>query len=651
LLAAGCRTPPFPADDAMRTRVRLLRIDDTRRDEPAFLDSALAGTTSRADRGRAALTAGRLGGSAHLSALRLLAADGAADSSASADALFALGLLKDTVSVPLASRHLRASGPAGGVLAVRAAWLLGEVGEPARAVIVESLADRSLSATARGALLLAAARLKPVPAAAVVQWATSADSVVAWRAAYALARGRSAAGVRTLLSVAGSPFASVREQAARGLGRALAGDSLRDLAAAALLQLIADPEPRVRVNAVRSLATYGQGSADRVVAALGDTDAGVRLTAAGALDGVLDSTPARWLTAFAADSAFVVQRAVAEGARKRGLTLRATQAWRTSRDWQRRAASVELDAVGAPSAALGRLSPWLRDQDVRVRAVAAGAIAALVDSAAVRTEVRHTLRVALADPDVGVRTAALQGLTTGATAGDLQDAIDAYALSIGDRDNDARLAFWPLADSAIGRPARPLPADLASRLDALPRPADPLERNVAARIPRFAAWRDSTSVARTVGWYLDRAREAGAAAPPVARLETGRGTIELRLAVEEAPLTVHNFVTLARRGYFDGQRFHRVIPNFVAQAGDPRGDGNGGPGYAIRDELNPLGYQRGTLGMALSGPHTGGSQFFITHSPQPHLDGGYTVFGQLLSGGEVLDRIVQGDRIVRITIH
>ena len=99
------------------------------------------------------------------------------------------------------------------------------------------------------------------------------------------------------------------------------------------------------------------------------------------------------------------------------------------------------------------------------------------------------------------------------------------------------------------------------------------------------------------------------------------------------------------------QLFHRVVPNFVVQAGDPRGDGNGGPGYAIRDELNRHRYLRGTLGMALSGPDTGGSQFFVTHSPQPHLDGGYTVFGQLADGADVLDRIVQGDRIVRVTLH
>jgi cyclophilin family peptidyl-prolyl cis-trans isomerase len=135
------------------------------------------------------------------------------------------------------------------------------------------------------------------------------------------------------------------------------------------------------------------------------------------------------------------------------------------------------------------------------------------------------------------------------------------------------------------------------------------------------------------------------------RIDTDRGRMELELFAADAPVTVHNFVALARRGYFDGLRFHRVVPNFVIQDGDPRGDGNGGPGYAIRDELNPHWYERGTLGMALSGPNTGGSQWFVTHAPQPHLDGGYTVFGQLRRGEDVLDRIVQGDRIARITIR
>ena len=115
-------------------------------------------------------------------------------------------------------------------------------------------------------------------------------------------------------------------------------------------------------------------------------------------------------------------------------------------------------------------------------------------------------------------------------------------------------------------------------------------------------------------------------------IDTDRGTIQFELAVLDAPLTVDNFVALARRGFFDGLSFHRVVPDFVVQAGDPRGDGEGGPGYTIRDELNQRPYVRGTLGMALDWADTGGSQFFITQSPQPHLDAKYTVFGRVLSG-------------------
>ena len=97
--------------------------------------------------------------------------------------------------------------------------------------------------------------------------------------------------------------------------------------------------------------------------------------------------------------------------------------------------------------------------------------------------------------------------------------------------------------------------------------------------------------------------------------------------------------------YFDGSTWHRVVPNFVVQDGDPRGDGWGGPGFALRDEMNPMRYETGTVGMALSGPDTGGSQFFITHSPQPHLDGIYTVFGRVVSGLGALAAIGQGERI------
>jgi cyclophilin family peptidyl-prolyl cis-trans isomerase/HEAT repeat protein len=138
---------------------------------------------------------------------------------------------------------------------------------------------------------------------------------------------------------------------------------------------------------------------------------------------------------------------------------------------------------------------------------------------------------------------------------------------------------------------------------------------------------------------------------PQATIVTGRGEIEIALYFDVAPLTVLNFIELARDGFYNGLTFHRVVPNFVVQGGDPRGDGWGGPPYYIRCECSDEPYRRGTVGMATSGKDTGGSQFFITLSPQPHLEGRYTAFGQVLSGMEVVDRITVGDLIETILIH
>jgi cyclophilin family peptidyl-prolyl cis-trans isomerase len=109
-------------------------------------------------------------------------------------------------------------------------------------------------------------------------------------------------------------------------------------------------------------------------------------------------------------------------------------------------------------------------------------------------------------------------------------------------------------------------------------------------------------------------------------------------------------VRLAERGYFDGLVVHRVVPNFVIQDGDPTGTGSGGPGYTIRCEYNRLRYEAGMVGMALSGKDTGGSQWFITHSPQPHLNGRYTIFARVVRGMDVVHRIVQGDRVRKVEI-
>jgi peptidyl-prolyl cis-trans isomerase B (cyclophilin B) len=135
-----------------------------------------------------------------------------------------------------------------------------------------------------------------------------------------------------------------------------------------------------------------------------------------------------------------------------------------------------------------------------------------------------------------------------------------------------------------------------------------------------------------------------------ATIETVRGNMVCELFAADAPMTVNNFVFLAREGFYDGVVFHRVIADFMIQGGDPTGTGSGGPGYRFKDEINPNLHGTGALSMANAGPNTNGSQFFITYKPQPHLDGKHTVFGRLIEGMDVLLKIKQGDAIKTIRI-
>ena len=143
------------------------------------------------------------------------------------------------------------------------------------------------------------------------------------------------------------------------------------------------------------------------------------------------------------------------------------------------------------------------------------------------------------------------------------------------------------------------------------------------------------------------------AAPLKAVLETDKGKIELDLAADDAPLTVANFANLVQRGFYDGVTFHRVVPGFVIQGGDPEGSGRGGPGYQFPDEFSPRLRHTGPgiLSMANAGPDTNGSQFFITLSATPHLDNRHSVFGKVAGGMDVVTKIRQGDRIIKATIE
>lgn len=139
------------------------------------------------------------------------------------------------------------------------------------------------------------------------------------------------------------------------------------------------------------------------------------------------------------------------------------------------------------------------------------------------------------------------------------------------------------------------------------------------------------------------------------KIQTNKGDIEIEFFAKDAPITVNNFVFLARDGFYDNVIFHRVIPRFVAQGGDPTGTGRGGPGYRFQDEVSrwnvPHKHEKGSLSMANAGPGTNGSQFFIVYAPQPHLDGKHTVFGRVTNGMNVALSLKNGDKMTTIEIY
>jgi cyclophilin family peptidyl-prolyl cis-trans isomerase len=232
--------------------------------------------------------------------------------------------------------------------------------------------------------------------------------------------------------------------------------------------------------------------------------------------------------------------------------------------------------------------------------------------------------------------------------------IDAYEQSLDDPVSEARIAVVRALGSATRNADVATTSAEESFVRRFPACDDYLVRRAAREVlPAVAArWGEVTPVEtgrtpedyREIALRLVLPAEQGGRLPQIV-IETDYGEISVTLFASEAPITVAALLQLADGHYFDGGVWHRVVPNFVIQGGDPRGDGWGGPGFSLRDENSRRRYGRGTMGMALSGPDTGGSQFFITHSPQPHLDGTYAVVGQVDEGVDVVDRITQGDRI------
>ena len=625
---------------------RLLQMSDARLTDEALIERSLTSPAAPL-RAAAARSIGQLRASAMSNRLRPLLLD--ADSAVAANAAFALGLLRDSGSVSALDSAVRT----GQAVAREAAWALGEIGEPARQVIEARLSDPSPK-TVRGELLLAAAKLRPVPVSGVARWLGDSDEEVVWRAAYAIARPLASAGARALLALTLHPSAAVRAQVARGLAKGTTGDSLAGPAIVHLAVLAADRDPHVRINALRAYATHGDSARLALIAAIRDPDANVRIAAARLLGDVMNRDLVRWSWLWDADTTFAYREALLGSAVRAGVWLPAMRTWADSSAWRNRAA-VAYALASAGSGRSRELTLSLaRDQDARVRAAAYALVGRALDSVELHPWSREALRHALADPDPLVRATVLNALRSRATAADFPLFLDSYRRARSDPAPDARLAAVRALAAAWRSDSAAVPPELASEVAALEAPADPLVRAAAGELSLLVTWKGVVGERRSLSWYEHLVRtlilQPDTAPPLLARIETERGAIVVELFAIDAPLTVHNFITLARTGFYKQTRFHRVVPNFVAQDGDPREDGSGGPGYVIRDELNSRRYGRGVLGMAHSGPDTGGSQYFLTLSPQPHLEGHYTAFGRVVDGMDVLDAIAQGDRIEQVLV-
>jgi|CXWL01.1.fsa_nt_gi cyclophilin family peptidyl-prolyl cis-trans isomerase/HEAT repeat protein len=638
----------------------LLMAEDRRQLDLTAMSRAI-GNPDGLVRRTAVVAVGRIGD--RRGAPLLVEALGDRDPAVVADAFFAIGLLADSANVPAIIARLRQPDTIDEAAAGEAAAALARSGgSVAIAALAEIIGGRTSITAARRDLLLPVALLESwrlaaqAPVAAILPYLTNPDDDLRWRATYTLARLRAPVAGNQLLRAARDKMPLVREAAIRPLTRAYA-DSAGLPPATVLAEVrraLQDASPGVKINALQALGAW-RDSAEvaGVVRMLTDADFNVRVQAATAL-GELRGAPAMIAldALFDRKDASWAMRRVALTALARSDTARFAKraaAWQTSADVRERIASYEAwGSISGTSSTV--FQAGLQDADARVHAVALSAwrsARARNDStvlAAARERLRH--------PAPEVRATAAGILGANARAEDLDPLLAAWRLGNADVERDAQQAVL----ATLAGLARRVPDILQqlgdpSRRDFFTPPADLLLRRDAARSWPALSERWGPALPVVTGRSLEdyrgivRTLVLAKENPHVTVELDGRGTIDLELLGREAPLTVANFLRLIDRHWFDGNRWHRVVPNFVVQDGDRSGTGSGGPGWTIRDEINRRRYDVPMAGMALSGPDTGGSQWFINVSPQPHLDGRYTIFGRVAGSYAALHRITQGDLI------
>ncbi|HEX5819084.1 MAG TPA: peptidylprolyl isomerase [Gemmatimonadales bacterium] len=665
LAAGGLALLAAPARAQNETLIEvlapILAASDARKWDEAALRRGLAFPDSTV-REQAALAAGRLGDPGAVPLL-VPTLDDSVAIVRSAGA-FSLGLVGDTAAVAPIIRRLTTPPMLDGESAAEMAAALARIGgQPAADFFASVLTGREKLQVADPSPVIArmvgdAWRLgRRAPVNALLPFLTDSLEDLRWRSVYTLGRIRSAApalGDRMPAALL-DRSASVKAAAARNLTKTFA-DSAR-VGAGTLADLLSraldNTDPQVRINALRSLGTFGRPTdAARVSLLANDPMPTVAVEAIATLGELGGPDAAAALTRFADEKkSFAMRReALTALARIDTAAFRASAApWAASKDWRERAVVAEASAqyLGEPGA-----TPFLKDADGRV--LAATLQGWLAGTEGAPAPLLAAARGATAHRDAMVRAQAAAALGRALDPADVPALAGIVGASKGDSFPDATInALEALAGIAKATPAGKARVE-GEFLRTSRRPDDYVVRRWAEENwPEAAArWGPAWPIAtgRSALDYRELVRRFLLPTSPERAthvfLEVDqKGTVELELFGYEAPITVANFLALVDRHYFDRLRFHRVVPNFVVQDGDPRGDGNGSPGTTIRDEPNRRRYEGMMMGMALSGPDTGGSQWFVNVSPQPHLDGTYTIFGKVVAGHGTLLRVLQGDQI------
>jgi cyclophilin family peptidyl-prolyl cis-trans isomerase len=658
LLSLACATapppppaavaPPRPEQDygiTIEEEARLLQTEDARQYDATFV-AWWVQHPNVLHRVRIAQALGRIGGHANAGITELTALANDPDRRVREMAAFSLGEIGDAAGMePLfklaADADINVAAEAAEALSKLAgdpAFLTGgltrylSLTEDGKAEGLRARATRFLFRIDRDEAREAALRALASPSAAVRQ-----------EGAYALARRAYPNAARQLELLLSDRNVLTRAYAARALGQ------IADAASADVVLLaLNEAHPWVRTNAAVALNQIftkhpqlaSSAHLPRIFAAADDPDPGVRAVTIPLLGWYTkDASATQRLQQFATNGT-QAEREIATGAIAKHL---GEQYLNTHPYEQTPWALVRLlENIGAVRSVRERL---FAHESPLVRATVLSTLPEQTENA-----YADLIRRGLSDADVIVRAAALEkyaAVTTEDRAAWVANLESAIERERGQFMNDARVAAI-VALAGFDRPER------AAFLRGLVNDSDPVVRRVAAdqiaeklKEPRPAF--TPLPVSKTPAEYEEIVRWSRS--PHTATIHMTRGRIELALLAHEAPMTAWNFAQLAQKKYFDNTTFMRVVPNFVIQGGDPRNDQNGGPGYAIRDEINLQKYTRGAVGMALSGPDTGGSQFFIAHSPQPHLDGGFTIFARVYDGmSGVVDQVERGDRVTTITI-